>query len=53
MRASKNRRTYGVALDPTSVELLLAHLHRAVTRTDGMVDGSAATAGVIRGGPTG
>jgi len=36
---TKNRRTYRVALDPTSVELLLAHRDRAATRTDGVVDG--------------
>ena len=35
---SKNRRTYRVALDPTSIELLLAHREGA-TRTDGVVDG--------------
>jgi integrase len=39
MRATKNRRTYRVALDPTSVELLLAHRDQAATRTDGVVDG--------------
>jgi integrase len=35
---TKNRRTYRVALDPTSVELLLARRDGA-TRTDGVVDG--------------
>jgi integrase len=35
---TKNRRTYRVALDPTSVEVLLAHRDRT-TRADGVVDG--------------
>jgi integrase len=35
---TKNRRTYRVALDPTSVELLLAHRDGA-PRADGVVDG--------------
>jgi integrase len=35
---TKNRRTCRVALDPTSVELLVAHRDGA-TRTDGVVDG--------------
>jgi hypothetical protein len=35
---TKNRRTYGVALDPISVELLLAHRDDA-PRTAGVVDG--------------
>jgi integrase len=39
LRTTENRRTYRVALDPTSVELLLAHRDRAATRTDGVVDG--------------
>lgn len=39
LRPTKNRRTYRVALDPTSVELLLAHRDQAATRTDGVVDG--------------
>jgi integrase len=38
LRATKNRRTYRVALDPTSVELSLAQRERA-TRTAGVVDG--------------
>ena len=38
LRATKNRRTYRVALDPTSVELLLAHRDGA-PRADGVVDG--------------
>ena len=38
LRPTKNRRTYRVALDPTSVELLVAHRDGA-TRTDGVVDG--------------
>ena len=38
LRPTKNRRTYRVALDTTSVELLVAHRDRA-TRTDGVVDG--------------
>jgi integrase len=38
LRPTKNRGTYRVALDPTSVELLLAHRDGA-TRTDGVVDG--------------
>ena len=38
LRPTKNRRTYRVALDPTSVEPLVAHRHGA-TQTDGVVDG--------------
>jgi integrase len=34
-----NRRTYRVALDATSVELLVAHRDRAATQTAGGVDG--------------
>jgi integrase len=39
LRPTKNRRTYRVALDPTSVELLLAHRDRAAIRSEGVVDG--------------
>ena len=39
LRPTKNRRTYRVALDPRSVELLLAHRDQAATRTAGVVDG--------------
>jgi integrase len=37
LRPTKNRRSYRVALDPTSVKLLLAHRDGA-TGTDGVVD---------------
>ncbi len=39
LRPTKNRRTYRVALDPTSVELLVAHRDQAAIRADGVVDG--------------
>jgi hypothetical protein len=39
LRPTKNRRTYRVALDPTSVELLVVHRDRAAIRSDGVVDG--------------
>ena len=39
LRPTKNRRTYRVALDPTSAELLVAHRDQAPPLTDGVVDG--------------
>ena len=39
LRPTKNRRTYRVAIDPTSVELLATHVDRARTRCQGVSDG--------------
>jgi integrase len=39
LRPTKNRRTYRVAIDPASVELLVAHRDRAGARSGGLTDG--------------
>ena len=39
LRPTKNRRTYRVALDPVSIELLAAHHARASIRSGGLTDG--------------
>ncbi len=39
LRPTKNRRTYRVALDPVSTELLAVHRDRASTRSGGLTDG--------------
>jgi integrase len=38
LRPTKNRRTYRVAIDPASVELLVAHRDRARARSGGLTD---------------
>ena len=56
LRPTKNRRTYRVALDPVTSELLAAHRNRASTRSGGLTDGfvfSADSAAADPGSRTG